>query len=54
VIENEPDDEADGWACIKCATPVPDSEMNPKNCTKCKACLLHGERQCWGCNPAKQ
>ena len=53
MIENEPDKESDGWACIKCKAPVPDTDKDPKECKKCKACLLHGERQCWGCNPAK-
>lgn len=51
VIENEPDNESEGWACIKCNTPVPHTVKNPISCSKCGACLLHGEKQCWGCKP---
>lgn len=51
VIQNEPSKESDGWVCIKCNTKVPDSELNPVLCKKCDACLLHGEKQCWGCKP---
>jgi len=48
VIQNEPDQNSDEWACLKCNKPVPPGD--DKVCA-CGACFLHGERQCWGCKP---
>lgn len=27
------------------------AEPKPLSCAKCRACKLHGERECWGCTP---
>lgn len=49
VIMNEADHNNDEWACTRCGTVCKDPTAT--KCTACSACRLHGEKQCWGCNP---
>jgi ariadne-1 len=48
VILNNADDKNEEWACVLCSSSHNDSQMK---CTKCGACRIHGEKECWGCNP---
>jgi hypothetical protein len=49
VLMNEADASNEQWACALCKTVVENSKA--VTCPKCAACKIHGERQCWGCNP---
>jgi len=49
VLMNKADTQVDEIICLKCSAIFKDPLA--KECSACRACRIHGERSCYGCNP---